>query len=44
MREDGGSGVQKLLRVPKRFSRRYRERDTYDRSISPSWQRFVNFV
>ena len=28
VRDDGGSEVQRLLRVPKRISRRYHERDT----------------
>ena len=40
MREDGGSEVQRLLRVPKRISRRYRERDTSTIVVYPAFRKF----
>ena len=40
MRDDGGSEVQRSLRVPKRISRRYRERDTSTIIEYPAFRKF----
>ena len=40
MRDDGGSEVQRSLRVPKRISRRYHERDTSTIIMYPAFRKF----
>ena len=40
MRDDGGGEVQRSLRVPKRISRRYRERDTSTIVVYPTFRKF----